>query len=264
MISALGITWPLASIYGYGIYGLEIAQSFFRLSGQKLLLTKKPMALAIPPLLEARLSPALRLATEFDTALQQNPQTIEKFPFPVLHGAGNDFAGFPNSDQIHGQGNIGCVALENLYCSPHGLAVARNYDQLIAISEFNAAYLRSLKVAPVHLCHQGIDTDLFYPQPKRGLLGDRFVIFSGGKFEFRKGQDIVLAAFKQFAAKYPEALLLCAWQSQSVSDPTLFQAAGHITTTPIGDGRGALRSTAGSSNKALLPTNSSHSPSPTN
>ncbi len=240
MIDALGISWPLATVSGYGIYGVEIAQSFFRRGGKKLLLTQPPVTLALPPLLELRLAPALQLAPQFAALLRQDTNRVERFPFPVLHGAGNDFAGFTGSDQVRGSPNIGCVAIEHLYCSPHGRAVAQNYDKLIAISQFNADWLKSLNIAPVVLCHQGIDTDLFYPQAKRGLFGDRFIIFSGGKFEFRKGQDIVLTAFKQFAAKYPEALLVCAWQGQSEPAPNLFAATGHIQDTPQADGKGGL------------------------
>jgi glycosyltransferase involved in cell wall biosynthesis len=44
-------------------------------------------------------------------------------------------------------------------------------------------------------------------------MGDRFCVFSGGKPEFRKGQDIVLAAFAIFARCHPEALLVTAWHS---------------------------------------------------
>lgn len=232
MLESLGISWPLATVSGYGITGIEIAQSFFRHGGKRLALTKRPATLALPPLLELRLAGALELARKYDALLAQNPQESVAFEFPVLHGVGNDFAGFSGQDQVRGQPNIGYAAIEHLYCSPHGRAVAQSYTRLIAISEFNAAYLRSLDLAPVHLCYQGIDSDLFFPQEKRNLWPGRFIVFSGGKFEFRKGQDIVLAAFKRFATKHPEALLICAWQSFGVSDPAMFQMAGHVQTTP--------------------------------
>ncbi len=240
MLHSLGITWPLATISGYGIYGIEIAQSFFRQGGTRLLLTKRPAPLALPPLLQMRLTPALLLAEKFDAALAADPQHTEAFDFPVLHGVGNDCAGFVGSDQVRGAPNIGCAAIEHLYSSPHGRDIAKLYDRFIAISRWNADYLSNFNLAPVHLCHQGIDADLFFPQAKRGLFPGRFIIFSGGKFEFRKGQDIVVAAFKQFAARHPEAMLVSAWQSQTVSDPAPFAAAGHISTTPASDGNGGL------------------------
>ena len=45
------------------------------------------------------------------------------------------------------------------------------------------------------------------------FMPERFLIFSGGKAELRKGQDIVMAAFKVFAKRHPEATLVTAWHS---------------------------------------------------
>ena len=39
------------------------------------------------------------------------------------------------------------------------------------------------------------------------------MVFSGGKAERRKGQDIVIAAFAKFARHHPDALLVTAWHS---------------------------------------------------
>lgn len=49
------------------------------------------------------------------------------------------------------------------------------------------------------------------PSPIAHERDTSFRIFSGGKFEFRKGQDIVIAAFREFLKKCPEAHLVCAW-----------------------------------------------------
>jgi glycosyltransferase involved in cell wall biosynthesis len=51
------------------------------------------------------------------------------------------------------------------------------------------------------------------------------VIFSGGKLEFRKGQDLVLAIFRAFRQRHPEALLVTAWHSPWSELAAL--AAGH-------------------------------------
>jgi glycosyltransferase involved in cell wall biosynthesis len=58
---------------------------------------------------------------------------------------------------------------------------------------------------------QGVDSSVFYP---RGRQADgQFRIFSGGKFEWRKGQDTVLAAFREFVKECPTAHLVCAWHN---------------------------------------------------
>ena len=44
-------------------------------------------------------------------------------------------------------------------------------------------------------------------------LPDRFLIFSGGKLEFRKGQDLLLKAVSYFIELHPDAILVTAWQS---------------------------------------------------
>src|SRR5262249_13817330 len=81
-------------------------------------------------------------------------------------------------------------------------------------------------------CHQGIDARLFHPGPRLGLYRDRFVVFSGGKFEFRKGQDIVLAAFKRFREHHPEALLITCWQNLMDLHAAPFALVGHCSTVP--------------------------------
>lgn len=59
---------------------------------------------------------------------------------------------------------------------------------------------------------QGVDGDIFKPQPPREPDGT-LRIFSGGKFEYRKGQDLVIAAFREFVKAHPEAHLICAWHN---------------------------------------------------
>jgi glycosyltransferase involved in cell wall biosynthesis len=154
------------------------------------------------------------------------------FNHAVLHGCGDDFSGFEGQDMVWGKPNVACAAIEHLFCTPQGRKIAGNYTVFIAISRWNEVFLRSLNVGPVHLCHQGIDTTLFAPGPRTGLWGDRFVIFSGGKFEFRKGQDIVLAAFKRFYARHPDALLVTCWQNLLKPDAEAISLAGHCLNVP--------------------------------
>jgi glycosyltransferase involved in cell wall biosynthesis len=74
---------------------------------------------------------------------------------------------------------------------------------------------------------QGVDTTIFHPAPKSGLLAHRFIVFSGGKLEYRKGQDLVAQAFAIFAQRHPDALLLTAWHSPFPNSALSFnQVAG--------------------------------------
>lgn len=82
---------------------------------------------------------------------------------------------------------------------------------------------RSLPASSVALFRQGVDPSLFGGSGSNQLTGfkyrqvinkkddGKFYIFSGGKLEFRKGQDLVVAAFRQFIKVCPNAVLVVAW-----------------------------------------------------
>jgi glycosyltransferase involved in cell wall biosynthesis len=232
--SPLAISWVLSTVSGYGIYGLQIILQYLRKGGEAkdLILTSKASAITLPPLEQAKVSACLNLSEKIFTYLRENPKEILSFKHAVLHGSSNDFHGFAGQERIWGKPNVACVALEHLIFSENGKKVSQNYDMFIAISKWNADYLKSLGLQPVHLCYQGIDPALFHPAPGSGLYRDRFVIFSGGKFEYRKGQDIVVAAFKRFYAKHPDALLITCWQSLLNPDAAAFALTGNCEGVP--------------------------------
>jgi len=72
------------------------------------------------------------------------------------------------------------------------------------------------------------------------MFGDRFVVFSGGKLEFRKAQDIVLAAFRIFHERHPEALLVAAWHNPWPESARSMEASPHAKSAPAIDGNGEL------------------------
>lgn len=228
----LALTWALSTISGYGIYGLQIALQFFRRGGEKFIPTHEPGPTLMPTLTQLRVEPILALARNISKLMKENPNEYLTFDHPVLHAVGNECAGFPGQDRVSGRVNVGCAAIEHAQFGAHAREYVKNYHKLIAISRWNESFLRSLDAAPVHLCYQGIDTSLFAPGPRAGLWKGRFLVFSGGKFEFRKGQDIVVEAFKRFRAKHPEALLVTCWQNLLPLDPAPFQLAGHCQTVP--------------------------------
>ena len=232
MPAPLAISWTLSTISGYGIYGLHILMQFLRRGGTQVILTRKPAVTTLPTLTEQKLAPFFELAAKLDAFQKENSKELLSFTHAVLHGCGNDFSGFEGQDRVWGKPNVACAAIEHLVSTPHGRDISGNYDMFIAISKWNEEFLKSLKVGPVHLCHQGIDGTLFQPGPRTDLWRDRFIIFSGGKFEFRKGQDIVLAAFKRFRARHPEALLVMCCQNLLPPDGAAFALAGHCLDMP--------------------------------
>ena len=80
--------------------------------------------------------------------------------------------------------------------------------------------------------HQGVDTAVFNPEPVPLLLKRSLVIFSGGKLENRKGQDIVIAAFRLLLRKYPDALLIAAWGNVGHVALNTIAASPHVQGSP--------------------------------
>jgi glycosyltransferase involved in cell wall biosynthesis len=92
--------------------------------------------------------------------------------------------------------------------------LANRYDAFVVASKWNKNLLEAVTNKKIYLNHEGIDPLRFHPGPKNGLLNDDFFyIFSSGKIEHRKAQDIVLAVFKKFAEGKPNVQLVTAWQS---------------------------------------------------
>jgi glycosyltransferase involved in cell wall biosynthesis len=213
--SRLGIGWQLFPSTGWGVFGINFAK---QLLAQKLAV---PVPL-IEPLLggtddatAAALRPALEAWRELSVALAQRPPggSLE-VAYPVLHGLGNDLAGSSELQTIHGTPDFGMVFFEDTRFTPAALDHARDrFRRILAGSTWNAEVLRAQGLANVSVCLQGIDTSVFQPRQKANAFPGRFVVFSGGKLEYRKGQDLVIAAFRAFHAQHPDALLVTAWHN---------------------------------------------------
>lgn len=88
---------------------------------------------------------------------------------------------------------------------------ARRYDVLFCGSTWNTEKLRSDGIKQAETLIQGVDFERFKPQPPSTRKG--FIVFSGGKYEFRKGQDYVIAAMRLFMAVHSDVVLLAAWHN---------------------------------------------------
>ncbi|MCH8033226.1 MAG: tetratricopeptide repeat protein [Bacteroidetes bacterium] len=90
---------------------------------------------------------------------------------------------------------------------------ATKFDVILAGSSWCVQKLKDAGIANSEVLTQGIDPKLFYPGGEKEN-DNLFVIFSGGKFELRKGQDLVLQAFKIMHQKYPDIILVNTWYNR--------------------------------------------------
>lgn len=88
---------------------------------------------------------------------------------------------------------------------------SRQYDVLFAGSTWNTEKLKTAGIKHAKTLIQGVDFERFKPLPPSERKG--FVVFSGGKYEFRKGQDFVLKAMRHFMQQRSDVVLINAWHN---------------------------------------------------
>lgn len=125
-----------------------------------------------------------------------------------------------------GKQNYGYVFFES-ELTDESLRNASELDMVIAGSGWALDKLRAKGIKNSALLLQGVDGSRFYPIETKSHP-DRFVIFSGGKFEFRKGQDLVLAAFRILQEKYRDIYLLNCWHSDFAAVTANMSCSPHI------------------------------------
>jgi glycosyltransferase involved in cell wall biosynthesis len=109
--------------------------------------------------------------------------------------------------------NIGyCFFEDNIEILHFTREAARRWDFVVAGSKWCEYHLRIGGVKNCCTILQGVDPEHFYPMPLPA--DDRFVVFSGGKFELRKSQDIVIAAMKVMMQRHRDVWLSCSWTNQ--------------------------------------------------
>ncbi|PWC47665.1 glycosyltransferase [Azospirillum sp. TSA6c] len=209
----IALTWQLSEIHGWGLVGVHTALCLLD-QGRPPLLLEQPLLATLRPENRERVT-ALLAGYERIGAIagQVRDRVVVIEGWTLLHALANGFTEGPTSARFRGSRNVGVIAFEDSRFDAATLERARRYDKLVVHSTYNRDLLLEQGLPEVGCAFQGIDPGECPALPPTGRFGDRFVIFSGGKLEFRKGQDIVLAAFRHFHQRHPEALLVTAWHN---------------------------------------------------
>jgi glycosyltransferase involved in cell wall biosynthesis len=108
-----------------------------------------------------------------------------------------------------GRENYGYTFFEN-ELTVNSVENAKKYNLVLGGSSWCRDRMLERGINNCGVLIQGIDPEYFYPitEEKRQ---DNFVVFSGGKFELRKGQDLLLRAMKILQEKYSDIILVNCW-----------------------------------------------------
>jgi len=216
-------------VSGWGVYGLNLTLEL-RKQDRNPVWVLPPHLLDVDNLTTAVLEPVLKRQHNLSELLEKTG--FLEFDFPALHALRNDFLPSLEDQVIRGSRNIGVIFFENTDFSNAGLARAQKYDLIITGSTWNKERLEAYGLTHVVTVFQGIDDTLFRAENESAGYPGRFVIFSGGKLEYRKAQDVVIAAFREFQRTHEDALLLCAWANQWPRIMPTIARSPHVVGAP--------------------------------
>jgi glycosyltransferase involved in cell wall biosynthesis len=216
MTQSVIIQWSISSFFGWGVYGLNLALHWANDPDIEPVCASPidPGQIAIDQLRARAILPFLTRSLRFQTQISSHANGSATANAPLLLALGNGFLGSPavHNVVLEGQPTIGVVFFEEAL-DAEAILRGKQLPLVITGSTWNEQVLRACGFESVKTILQGIDPTHFHTGPKLGVMPDRFLVFSGGKAELRKGQDIVMAAFKIFAKRHPEATLVTAWHS---------------------------------------------------
>ncbi|HEY8573108.1 glycosyltransferase family 4 protein [Phenylobacterium sp.] len=246
------INWSISSFYGWGVYGQHLALAWAN-DPEIEAACAYPIVdnhLALDPLRKLAFAPFAQRSAELVEQLkalkgEARARAVvlhcleHRFePEPTMHGA-----------VLHGSPTIGVTFFNDTRLAPEAVQRAAAYPVMVAGSDWQRRLLEAYGLSNVRLIIQGVDPSLFHPGARQGMFPGRFLVFSGGKLERRKGQDIVLAAFRRFAERRPDALLVTAWHSpwpavastldeSGLVAPVAFTARGRLDVAAWGQASG--------------------------
>ncbi|HEX3066853.1 MAG TPA: glycosyltransferase family 4 protein [Dongiaceae bacterium] len=207
--------------FGWGIYAINMALHWHGdpdLAPLTALPFDPPELLDLPgldPAWRERLVPFAAASLAFQKTLKNVPGPVLDVSCPMLHPLYDQMhvAPLPGGNLAFGRPTIGMVFSMDTAIASAARERAKRFPLIVAGCRWNQQVLQDAGIGPVALVIQGIEPTLFHPGPRGGRFGGRFAIFSGGKLEYRKGQDLVMRAFRDFHRRHSEAQLVTAWHS---------------------------------------------------
>lgn len=238
----IGISWPLSDKYGWGVFGLNVTLELLERDGPRPLLLAQPNIDHYPPGVREKLEPLIKEQQDLVRVIRERGagKHAHLKEVLVLHALANQFLWSDMANTVSGRRNVGFIFFEHTRFEADALARARRFDRILVGSTWNLEVLKRNGLSEVSFVMQGIDASLFHPRPKSGMFAGRFAIFSGGKLEIRKAQDAVIAAFKAFRARHPDAVLVSAWHNVWPETALSIAQSPYVAGAPAIDGAGRL------------------------
>ncbi|MBI5381749.1 MAG: glycosyltransferase family 4 protein [Opitutae bacterium] len=223
---------PVGSTFGWGILGKYVVLEMAGLADVRLLM---------PP------DQAQTLGDEIDfwrlRELLPRPDEAAQLATPPWRPAGAVIQACfgaelkPFLPQLATPSDVGFAVFEEDLLTPEAIDRGRKlFRHLATGSTYCAEVLRAHGLTETSVVLHGVDPKIFHPDENaREILADKFVIFSGGKFELRKAQDVVIRAYKVLQDRHPDVVLVNSWYNQWPGSRDTMRASKLIRYTPPRD-----------------------------
>lgn len=164
------------------------------------------------------------------------------FSLPVLEGIrGVDL--LPLYTHVRGSRNVGYSFVEaNLQLRRYAANARRWWNVIVTGSSWaKNEMLRAVQSVGasdtrVTQAIQGVDADVFRPSQEIAPDPDWFTIYSGGKWELRKGQDVVIRAAAVMMERHKNVRLVAAWSNAWAQSAETMRASRLIRVAQSGLG----------------------------
>ena len=211
IMGKVGINWQVGSGFGWGVFGLNLSLELLR--------TWKSTPIWFEPNGDLNLNAAdsvmikkcLNGCQFLEQQKKADPLNLPVVDFPVFYAGGNHFQ--HNIQVLSNRERRSIIFFENTFFDSKMKEASKFFTRIYAGSRWNAEILQEKGFERVVPWAQGVDLDLFKMKGDVMPRTDKFRIYSGGKLEYRKGQDITIEAFKVFHKRYPDSELVLAWNS---------------------------------------------------
>ncbi len=217
---------PVGSNFGWGICGTYLVKELSEITEIKYITDNFDVSDIGDELSFTFLKSKLLEESE---ALKIKNGTISQVPYPVLQAIG-DKTLMPWETNVKGAFKAGYTFFEENILQQEYIQNGKDhFDLIITGSKWCENVLRNHGLDKVTTVIQGIDPQLFNPSHSdKEIHEDRFSVFSGGKFELRKGQDVVIRAYKVLQDRHKDVMLVNSWYNMWVFSMNTMIASPYI------------------------------------
>ena len=224
------IDWPLTPYTGWGSYGIQLAQALIARNQIRVVVScKADRSPHCDPIWLLQLDAIEEFSKQLINQIIEEPNIVLKTNSKIAMGP---IGNLVPPLRIYAEHQVGVAFFERSTVNEEFKRGLAKYSLIITGSNWNQKILRNNGINHAEMIHQGVDRSKFNSIQIPRILNRPFVIFAGGKLEARKGQDIIIEAFKRFNKYCPNSILIAGWGNLGNVGLHTISRSKYVTDSP--------------------------------